>query len=1253
MEASAGIKGTHHSCSSNLIDSISIDLINAIDDIDTRKCEYFSIRGYASEMRKKDWKKSWPFALDGDQNIFEEQICKLPPLLVPKFRWWCCQHCLQETGTESIINEERIVTNNSSKLKSFGSCSHVPSRGDALICSSDLQQTGKIYIDSRNSGDAACVNINSSTCHPLVSEKSEKKAGNADIPAVGKADILENNNNKEIHISNYAGIEVSSLMWKTLGSDEKVASLQLCNPDLKDNEVAGVKILESNVECTVKDATETCEMGKSACDQQMELVRCSGSHGIASMAHRVPNAIKNHTDEHPSLELGDRGYASSESDEVLPGTVSGSLHRRKNHKVRLVTELLGTNDDGKTNLTSTEDSPSSTIPNASIGMDSISTSQGHVNFHGSVTSSLARRKKRKTPQDEEWVPIEFMCSPNNEHKNLKTINGDAESDDGITSSDSEGSINRSSSQAPSKSSLVNAKVDKGPILGKKKSKKTQNFDECSSLHLSRENLQKERQKKPPGDTTKNDASDIILYKSNDVYTGGGLNPFPESALKAEKKSNLLKKKSKMHQDHDCQTSRVPWNNGNLREGPISRKDVEIRQTENVAVLLEATQDTPANQGLQFSPNNSLSAKRYDAKYSTTIRYGQGHVLSEYDTGGKDLNMNHVSQADVNVWKGMHVDLNSNRTTYKIPFLNEMQKDRSPAEVGSSSIQLMDFSGTSNNGRTVEFRDHETVAKEHFDKCVEMASEEGAADDIMEIVELMAKNQYERCLPDTEIDKQLPETSNAKNHLMVDLNKAYENEEMDLFKETIDKLKPRAKNGRIDKFLRGDNVGSSKQKSVDYFSHIDINQCSMSQLDQRYSPAGFRPFPLCGEKPFDGIQLSATNSIKQNIAQNCQWIGNIVGKNSSHANVRALGICKTCQGAPQQNKEAALLWPSMMPNSMSYMPSVPHKCADQLAELDMLRHCPSNLPKGNMSRNDDRDFLNLDSNYEKPCRRFVSEALRRTHADYPFPCKHNGTGSSDLYSNEIIPAMHLLSLMDAGLQSGAPVDGYQRFVKKTPFLPGDHSKEFSSMPSWGYRTTSMKHPSFDCYGKSHLPGSFCECMSVTAADGPSFQHDKSFKAPEFTGHFSLKSKEKEKKKCSDSQRQNKNHKSKRFVSSNSGLNTCGSIPVHSMPKLALGTPEFMFPRKLHVMESATKHKQKTRTSSTLVHPKSGSENDKCGINRNPADFTVPGAANMYMIDGEDLKYVREKSPLSGLVKLNGHKRQRKLTVRKDHSRNRTS
>ena len=74
---------------------------------------------------------------------------------------------------------------------------------------------------------------------------------------------------------------------------------------------------------------------------------------------------------------------------------------------------------------------------------------------------------------------------------------------------------------------------------------------------------------------------------------------------------------------------------------------------------------------------------------------QGRVLVEYEIGKKDLKMNYVgefsfpskSELDAYLWKGTHVDLNSNQTTYRIPFLNEKQKQRSCAEVGNGSLSL--------------------------------------------------------------------------------------------------------------------------------------------------------------------------------------------------------------------------------------------------------------------------------------------------------------------------------------------------------------------------------------------------------------------------------------------------------------------------------------------------------------------------------------------------------------------------------------
>ncbi|KAE8688993.1 Embryonic flower 1, putative isoform 2 [Hibiscus syriacus] len=1239
MESTVVVVETQ-SCSSNLvpksgespikIDSISIDLVNANDHIGAGKCEHFSIRGYASEMRHKNWTKCWPFALDGGQSISEEQDCKLPPLLVPKFRWWCCQRCLHEFGSDGNVNEERTFANNGCKLKTFGSCPHLSSsNGGATIQLSDLHQSLKINVVSGKSDVMARVNVNS--C-----DKSEKAAKIANIPIIGQTDLLENNISKETHISKFSGIDViSSLMNRTFHLGNKVAPLQLDKPSIKDNEIAGETVPESNPSCTVKDVNETnqAENHTSTFVQQMEFVKTRGPFGVVNMVNGVSTA------EYPSLELDDCDYASSESAEILLGS---SSERRKIRKVRLLTELLGEKEDEKNDLSSSEDSPSTAIPDASMGIDSVSAPHDQVSFQGNVASNLSLSRKRKLPQDE-TRRLGEMSSPNSGNKNLWTFNRGAETTDEIPIPDSDCTVNGSVSQTGAKSHLVSLKVYKSPTAGKMKNKKTQSCGECLSVGLSREKLQKQKQRKA-GDTTKSNATDVVLYKSNDASKDNELNPFSESAQKVEKKSNLLKKKSKMHQDLDGHAFPIPWNNGLLREGLTSRKDVEIQQTGSFVA-----QDASAERGMQFSLNNFLPAKTYDGKYITPIRDGlphllpwQGHVHTEYEIGRKDLKMNSVgnsgflfkSELEAYLWKRMQDDLNSNQTTHRIPFLKEKQKHYSCAEVGSCSlVQQMDFSGKSNNGKSVELQDYSAIARKNYDQRAERASGQGASDDIpMEIVELMAKNQYERCLPDREIDKQSLETTNntISHQIRVDLNKVYGNEEMSLLHETPQKPKPRAKNRKIGKIERDD------------MHNLDRSRYNMSQLEQSFSAVSFKPFPLCREKPLNGFQISAANSSRQNSAQNWQSIGNMVGQRSPQASVQALGVCNSCQSAP---------------NNMPYLFGIPQRCRDQVANVDVLSHCHRNLSKGNVSGNDDRNILNQASSFEKHARKFDSEILR-THADYPFACKHNGMGSIDLYSNETIPAMHLLSLMDAGLQSGAlvNVDGNQGFVKKTSSHGHHHSKVFSSLPSRGDRTNSMKHPTYDCYGKSHLPESFCECTFATPAASPStsFPHDKSFKkASYFTDQLSLNSREKE-KKCSDSRRQNKNCRSKKNASSSSGLNTCRTCTVHGLPKMVLGTSDFMmFRTQLQALVSANKQKRDGRTMcGTLFHPKSGSENEICSINRNPADFCAPEARNIYMIRGEDLKFGRG-TPSSGMVKLTGSKRQKKLTVRKERSRHRTS
>ena len=53
-------------------------------------------RGYVSEVRKKDPKLCYPFTL---KDSIDPLCIELPPMVVPKFRWWQCVSCVPEAST--------------------------------------------------------------------------------------------------------------------------------------------------------------------------------------------------------------------------------------------------------------------------------------------------------------------------------------------------------------------------------------------------------------------------------------------------------------------------------------------------------------------------------------------------------------------------------------------------------------------------------------------------------------------------------------------------------------------------------------------------------------------------------------------------------------------------------------------------------------------------------------------------------------------------------------------------------------------------------------------------------------------------------------------------------------------------------------------------------------------------------------------------------------------------------------------------
>ncbi|XP_047969128.1 uncharacterized protein LOC125212884 isoform X2 [Salvia hispanica] len=75
------------------------------------KHEHFTIRGFVADMRKKDLKTCYPFALQGDD--VDPVKYQLPPLSVPEFRWWQCSSCVPNAETKTTTKEMVLATTHS------------------------------------------------------------------------------------------------------------------------------------------------------------------------------------------------------------------------------------------------------------------------------------------------------------------------------------------------------------------------------------------------------------------------------------------------------------------------------------------------------------------------------------------------------------------------------------------------------------------------------------------------------------------------------------------------------------------------------------------------------------------------------------------------------------------------------------------------------------------------------------------------------------------------------------------------------------------------------------------------------------------------------------------------------------------------------------------------------------------------------------------------------------------------------------
>ncbi|KAJ0230658.1 Protein EMBRYONIC FLOWER 1 [Hirschfeldia incana] len=332
--------------------------------------------------------------------------------------------------------------------------------------------------------------------------------------------------------------------------------------------------------------------------------------------------------------------------------------------------------------------------------------------------------------------------------------------------------------------------------------------------------------------------------------------------------------------------------------------------------------------------------------------------------------------------------NNNNNTDRLSFQNFNLRNTSSSSTefaDRSSVFQKDASGADDRkGKTVMFQEHhgETTKRQSNDRK-ENAPEDQNDDIPMEIVELLAKNQYERCLPDKEEDvtnnKQPSQetTHKSKNTLLIDLNETYDNGASLEDNNTSRPPKP---------FERREE--QQHIKSLDFFP-----------ITQPYVPSPFGMFP----PPQDN---RASSNIRFS-GQTCQWLGNVPAMDTQPP-YRVLRPCNTCQSVPSHQYREAATQPPMWATTSMRPPQCHHRTPvsfnmDPSTKLGMLSQAPSN----------EINTWNLNfvaaaaaSNGKQKCGSSTSE--------FSFGCKHgNNNGRSvDAFSSESsIPALHLLSLMD--------------------------------------------------------------------------------------------------------------------------------------------------------------------------------------------------------------------------------------------------
>ncbi|KAK9689127.1 hypothetical protein RND81_09G037000 [Saponaria officinalis] len=1100
-----------------------------------RKCNHFSIRGYVSEVRKKDPKLCYPFTV----NDTTDPRLELPPMVVPNFRWWRCVSCVPEAKTI---------------LKNSGGAGNEEAQNDANANASILLlgQTSKVDNEDRIQKTDASTSSDSN-------DNKNVSPISADRKGKGKAHV-----NDDILPSSDCGngfLKVSlsqRILQQTLGQTEVDPSAV--------NEVEFRS--KSNQNGTTKALQKDCKASRTEVGPSQGYVtreveqQTSSQHQRAdSLTNAVAGIVSTSRSHSQSLvnlpDLNEcSGEPSCDANNEVKATTNNMNHfcdddddylgaeRRKKPKVRLLSELLGIKE----------------IQNPAKGKKKTLSS----------ASSLDESMKRKRVGSQD----EVMKRTNDGTKKVVGTSDNSESEDWTDSDDV-------STEKISETLVKRGCKSKDPSPEKRNKKMKKDHGESS--------LFRQKIKSKSGHEKGNISGE--LPQNLDFFT-----------RLSEKNSVLTKKRGKLSQGQKEPSYNISSKSRMPNECGLAQKDGKTEQNATESVRKASENGHYFLSSYLNKENDQLCVPRKDALSLSSSQAEQVHVAGNSVNNDK-LNTI-VGETSVTIKPiasgapciGDQTD--AERSVCPTPTSSEKKTETPQADGCSLLPQLVPVQAPNSNANQKELTNEVRGRIQDIDinsiPTDDKTVEQGPGDDIpMDIVELMAKNQYERHLDDPKEKRDFPPppppsgTCGRPNGNLGSYRHQVQNFAPSHF---LSMQKPPSTDPRIPLF--NENLG--------HYTYYNNNHIGVRGLPREHPVSGRFVSPSQAQdhiRPFSARGLTPNN-----------WNGNLnatMPQRYPPSFLQAVDSYQKHRGmAPRQSitdtHRGGCGWPSGMTSRMPL----------GITNPQMISQSSSVVNKGRIHQQSSGSFLNFNANAAAAAAAAASSNLEK-HQNLNFSNAYNSGNpeSSARLSvdvNEAIPAMHLLSLMQnaAKLQNTELSLGPQKMVG-----PSNSRYPFSKNNN---RTTSIQdnscHP---CYPTA-LP---------TARPFPlTYQNDGNISRtnPGFLGPIPL------------TLRGQRNIETSHFVPQSGDHRPLKRpmAPPHDKGKGFGMTKHAYMNNGVHGTKDSSKLQRVagTRRDDKVVPP--APDKVICQLNRNPSEFNDLKLVAKYMIGPDDLKprnTARDKAP----------------------------